>query len=176
MHKSFRVPMNGIASKHGFPEDDIIWRYLVEYSLCILYAHTFSVHVHDTTTNPFIRLQTNSNDLFMSASAFLSAATVAHAFRIPTKVTGFGSTPSCCISSYSSNPFCPYPHFTYATITALQPTTSQVGILLKTLEASSMLPHLAYMSTRLVATNISDSYPRCMIGEWICLPSEVQLH
>ncbi len=107
--------MNGIASKHGFPEDDIIWRYLVEYSLCILYAHTFSIHVHDTIMNPFIRLQTNSNDLFMSVSAFLSAATLAHAFRIPTKVTGLGSTPSCCISSYSSNPFCPYPHFTYAT-------------------------------------------------------------
>ncbi len=83
MCKSFRVPMKGIASKQGIPEDDIIWRYLVEYSLRILYAHMFSIHVHDTATNPFIRLQTNLNDLFMNAYASLSAATLAHAFRIP---------------------------------------------------------------------------------------------
>ncbi len=100
-----------------------------------------------------------------------SAATLAQAFRIPTKVTGTGFTPSCCICWYSPNAFRPCPHFTCPKIIALQETTSCVGILLNTFQASSMFPHLAYMSTRLLDTKTSDSKPHLIICEWMRLPS-----
>jgi hypothetical protein len=74
---------------------------------------------------------------------------LAHAFNTPTKVTRFGSKPSCCTCQNSSSAFRPWPYFTCANTMTFQVTTSQDGILLNTLQASSMLPHFAYMSTKL---------------------------
>jgi hypothetical protein len=78
--------------------------------------------------------------------------TLAHAFSTHTKVTGLGHTPSCCICQNSSSTFCPSPHFTCPNIMAFQVITFQNGILLNTLQASSMLPPFAYMSTKLLHT------------------------
>ncbi len=79
-----------------------------------------------------------------------SAIKLAHAFGTPTNVTEFGCTPCCCIHQYSSSAFCPCPYFTCPNIMVLQVTTSRDGILLNTLQASSRLPHFAYMSTKLL--------------------------
>ncbi|CAM6020004.1 unnamed protein product [Sphagnum balticum] len=51
----------------------------------------------------------------------------------------------------------PYPCIANPPSMAFQETTSRVGSLLKTVHASSMLPHLAYISTRLLPTKTSDS-------------------
>jgi len=45
------------------------------------------------------------------------------------------------------------------------------GILLNTLQASSMLPHFAYMSTKLLPTKTSNSQPVWMSCLWTSLPS-----
>ncbi len=77
---------------------------------------------------------------------------LAHAFSAPKKVTEFAHTLSCCICRNCSSEFYPYPHFTCPNVMAFQETTSQDGILLKTVQASSMLPHFAYMSIKLLHT------------------------
>jgi hypothetical protein len=51
----------------------------------------------------------------------------------------------------------PWPCMAYPPNRALQDTTSRDGILLNTLHASSILPHLAYMSTKLFPKNTLDS-------------------
>jgi hypothetical protein len=84
-----------------------------------------------------------------------SATRLAHA----TKVTELGCTPSCCFCQAISSVFCPWLHFTCPNIKAVEVTTSRDGILLNTLWASSMLPHLAYMSTRLHPTKTWPSHP-----------------
>jgi hypothetical protein len=52
---------------------------------------------------------------------------------------------------------------------AFQLNTSQDGILLNSLQASLMLPHFAYLSTKLLPTKTSDSQPFKMICSWTCL-------
>ncbi len=91
-----------------------------------------------------------------------SAITLSYAFSIPTKVTEFGHTPSCCICRNSSSAFCLAYIFTCPNIMVLQVTTTWDGILLNTPQASSRLPHFAYMSTKLFPTKISDLQPLWM--------------
>jgi hypothetical protein len=99
--------------------------------------------------------------------------TLVHAFSIPRKVAKSGCTPSCCICQNSSSAFCPYLSFTCPNIMAFQVTTSQDGILSNTLQASSILPHFAYMSSKLVPTKTSDSHPLWMIYSWAHLSSSM---
>jgi hypothetical protein len=54
---------------------------------------------------------------------------------------------------------------------AFQVTIFWDGILLHTLQASSRLPHFAYMSMKLLPTKTSESYPLWMICSWAHLPS-----
>ncbi len=77
------------------------------------------------------------------------ATILAHAFSTPKKARESGCTLSFCICWNSSSTFCPCLDFTCANIMAFQVTTSQDGILSNTLQDSSMLPHFAYMSTKL---------------------------
>ncbi len=51
-----------------------------------------------------------------------SPSTLAQAFRTPTKVIVFGSTPSCCIWWNKFNATCPSPHFTFSNIMAVHET------------------------------------------------------
>ncbi len=51
----------------------------------------------------------------------------------------------------------PWPCMAYPPSRAFQDTTSRDGILLNTLQALSILPHLAYMSTKLFPENTLDS-------------------
>ncbi len=53
----------------------------------------------------------------------------------------------------------------------VQVTIFQDGILLNTLQASSRLPHFAYLSTKLFPTKTSDSQPLWMSCSWTSLPS-----
>jgi hypothetical protein len=73
-----------------------------------------------------------------------------HMHSAPPKKSEFGHTLSCCICRNCSSEFYPYPHFTCPNAMAFQETTSQDGIFLKTVQASSMLPHFAYMSIKLL--------------------------
>jgi hypothetical protein len=86
------------------------------------------------------------------------AITLAHAFNTPTKVAKFDYTP-CCISQNKLNAFCPWLHCICPNIMVVQVTTSWDGILLNILQPSSMLPHFAYISTKLFPTNISSRPP-----------------
>jgi hypothetical protein len=88
-----------------------------------------------------------------------SARTLAHTFSTPTKVTGVGHTPSCCICQNSSSAFCPFLHVTYPNVITFQVTTTQHGSLLNTVWASSILPYLVYMLIRLLLTKIFKSHP-----------------
>ncbi len=47
------------------------------------------------------------------------------------------------------------------------------ALLLNTLPASSMLPHFAYVSTKLLPTKISESHPHSTICWWTHLPSSI---
>ncbi len=87
------------------------------------------------------------------------ATTLTHAPSTARKVLGTGCMPSCCICQKRSNALCPCPHFTYPRMTTFQETTLHVGILWNTLQASSILPHLANISTRLLPTQTFDSQP-----------------
>ncbi len=87
------------------------------------------------------------------------------------KVTESSCTPSCCIHGNSSSALWPCPHFTCPNIMVFQVTISCDGILLDTLPASSVHPHFAYMSTKLVPTKRSESHPLQMICSWAHLPS-----
>ncbi len=80
-------------------------------------------------------------------------------------------TSSYCIWLNSHSAFCPCQHFTCPNIMVLQVTTSWDGILLNTLQESSLLPQFAYMSTKLFATKTTDSKPLWMIRWWTHLPS-----
>jgi hypothetical protein len=51
----------------------------------------------------------------------------------------FNCTPSCCICKYSSIAFWPCPHFRCLIMMQIQETTLHVGILLNTLQVSSLL-------------------------------------
>ncbi len=88
----------------------------------------------------------------------LSVTMLAHAFNTPIKVTTFGYTSLYCIRWNNSNAFYPSPHFTCPhIIMAIQVTTFWNGILLSTIQVSSMFPHFAYMSTKLLDTKTLDS-------------------
>ncbi len=100
-----------------------------------------------------------------------SAATLAHALSTPMEVIWLGRPPSCCICWNSTNASWSCPHFICPNIIAVQETTLCNGILLNNLQASSMLLHLAYMSTRLFPTKMLDSQPLWTICWWIHLPS-----
>ncbi len=70
----------------------------------------------------------------------------------------------------SSKAFCPCLHFTCPNITTFQVTTSQDGIFLNTVQASSMLPHFVYMSNKILHTKTSYSQPFWMCCSWTSLP------
>jgi len=82
-----------------------------------------------------------------------SVAALVHAFSKPTMMTVSCSAPSHCICGDSSNAFNLCPHFTCPRIMEFQVTTSHTAMLLNALCASTMVPHLAYMSIRLLPTN-----------------------
>ncbi len=87
-------------------------------------------------------------DLFLNMSSLINSSTLAHALSIPTSLQGSDCTLSCCISQYGCNTFCPCPNFTCPNIMALQETTVCLGMHPVEHSASSMLPHLAYISTK----------------------------
>jgi len=68
-----------------------------------------------------------------------------------------------------SSAFCPCPHFMCPNIMASQVTTFHDGLLVNTCQAASMLPHFAYMSTKLFPTKTSDSKPLWMSCSWTSL-------
>jgi hypothetical protein len=75
---------------------------------------------------------------------------LAYAFSNLTKVWESGCTPSCCILLKYFQCLPPSFAFSHVPISGrTKVTTSQDGILLNTHQASSTLPHFAYMSTRL---------------------------
>ncbi len=99
-----------MCQDHGTPSNHVMTSHTVEHSPSILYAPTFGVHVNKSITHKYIRLIT----IMICLWAFLPssrAATIAHAFSSPTKVTCTGCTPLHCISQNSSNAFCACPHF-----------------------------------------------------------------
>jgi hypothetical protein len=63
------------------------------------------------------------------------------------------------------------PTFTCAHIMVIQVTTFWIGILLNILQAFSMVPYFAYMSTKLLPTKTFESHPIRMIYSWTCMPS-----
>jgi len=144
-------------------------------SLNTLLASSMLPHFAYMSTKLFPINTSESHPLWMICSwAHLpssSATKLAHAFTTPTKVTESGFTPSCCICENSSSAFCPCAHFPCHNIMAFQVTPSRDGILFNTLWASSIMPHLAYISTRLHPTKASPSQPLWIICSWTCLPS-----
>jgi hypothetical protein len=111
----------------------------------------FLIKTSDTQPFPLICSWT---DLPSSSTTML-----AHAFCSPRKVTESGHALSCLHLLKFAFAFYPCPPFTCPNIMVDEVTTFQDGILLKTLAAPLMLPHFAYMSTKLLPTKTSDSQP-----------------
>jgi len=109
------------------------------------------------------------NNLLMNTPAPFKGNYAGTGNQHPTKVIESGNTPSYCICPNSSSAFYPCPHFTCPNIMVLQVTTSQNSILLKTVQTSSRLPHLAY--TKLLPTKTSASKPLWMMWWWTRWPS-----
>jgi hypothetical protein len=99
----------------------------------------------------------------MNTPAFFGVATLAHAFSTPTKLREFHCTLSCYIYQNSSSSFCPCLQFKYPDIMPVQETTSSDGIFSDTLQASSLLPHFARRSSKLLLIKTSNSQPLRMI-------------
>jgi hypothetical protein len=107
----------------------------------------------------------------------LRATTLTHAFSTPPKVTRSGCKPSSCIHWNNSSALCPGPQFTCANNMAFQQTTFREDIVLNTLQASSTLPHLAYMSTKLLPTKVTNLQPLQSAHEQTCpLPVHLGWH
>ncbi len=123
----------------------------VKKFLCILYAPTFGTHVkwpvHEHTY--LLRVQTCLHMHFALPKRWQSLA---------------ARTPLLCICWNRSNAFCTSPHFTYPIIMEYQETTSCNDIPLNTLLASSMLPHLAYMSMRLLRFHTHNPFEYSLHG------------
>jgi hypothetical protein len=84
---------------------------------------------------------------------FSSAMKLAHSFKIPTKLIMFDSIPSYCISLNNDSTFYPCPHFTSLSIMEFEAMAFHIGsIILNIFHASIMLPHLLYMSMKLLPT------------------------
>ncbi len=132
----------GTSSKYGSPSYHILrWHPPCSYML----------HTCQPSYSPQ-RPQT-PNHFEMSAHEHICPRQVQscwHMHSAPPKKSEFGHTLSCCICRNCSSEFYPYPHFTCPNAMAFQETTSQDGIFLKTVQASSMLPHFAYMSIKLL--------------------------
>ncbi len=125
------------------------------------YISTKPLPTKTETLNP--KTPTTLNDLLMNTPAFFGVATLAHAFSIPTKLREFCCTLSCYIYQNSFSAFCPSLQFKCPDIMPVQETTSSDGILSDTLQASSMLPHFAHRSSKLLLTKTSNSQPLQMI-------------
>jgi len=129
------------------------------HTLSSTYTSTFCMHV-----NKLLPKKTSDSKPLLIICSWTywhssSITTLAHAFSTLTKVTGSSHTSSCCICWNSCSAFWPCPHFRCPKIMAFQLNTSLDGILLNSLQASLMLPHFAYLSTKLLPTKTSDSQP-----------------
>jgi len=102
--------------------------------------------------------------------AFIHQTCMATSWQKAKKATSFCCTPSH-ICSKCLRASLPCPCMAHPPSMAFQVTTSWDAILLITLQASSMLPHFAYMSTKLFSTMTSDSQPLWMICSWAHLAS-----
>ncbi len=94
-----------------------------------------------------------------------------YADRTKTKVRSSGSMSSLHICLKCSRALLPCPCIANPASMAFQDTKFFDGILLNTLQASSMLPHFAYMVTRLLPTTLSDSQLLWIICSWAHLPA-----
>jgi hypothetical protein len=145
----------------NIPRDHVMWGHLVEHSQSLLRATTLGIHVNEATPYKTIWLRTTLNDLLIGKPALFKCQ-LAHAFNTPTNMTVFGHTPSHVafvdidpmpvpmpmfhMSWYDNSP---WDHVVWAHLVKHSPSF---------LHASSMLPHLAYMSTKLFSTKTFDSY------------------
>ncbi len=143
MFKRFlMMPMYGTCSKYGIPRGHIS-RWHFEHSPSILHAPTFCIHVNQSTPHKDIQIPSNMNNLLMSTSSlFKCKNTGTLCIQHSHKGNRFGCTPSWFICQNSSSNLCPCPHFRYPNIMVVHVTTSQDGILLNTLQASSMCSHI----------------------------------
>jgi hypothetical protein len=149
-----------MSHNHGTPSNGVMHRHPIEQSPNILYTPTFGIHVNQTITHKDIRLVASLDDLFVHMPTLFTCHIVGKCMcKTPTKVARLGSTPSNYICRYNVNACCLWPHFTCPKIMALKVTILHVGIMLNILQAFLMLPHLAYMSTRLLLKNTFESKP-----------------
>jgi hypothetical protein len=105
-----------MSQYQGSPSDHISRWHLVEYSVSILHAPTFGIHVNQATPHKDIGLTPTLNYLFMSPSAPSAASSahkLAHALSSGTKVHLSGVVPFCCISWKSSTVFSCCPTLAY---------------------------------------------------------------
>jgi hypothetical protein len=137
---SLPSPIHGTSSNYSSPTDHISRWWLVEHSPSILCATTFRNTCQPTFPHKDIRLTITLIDPLVNTSALFKHTYGGTCIQHPIKVIEIGSTP-CCICWNSSSSFCP--QFTCPNIMAVQVVTFWDGILLNTLQASSMLPHFA---------------------------------
>ncbi len=161
-----------MSQHQGISSDHISIRWIL---LNTLQASSMLPHFAYMSTNLFPTKIIDIQPLWIICSWTLlpssSSTTLAQAFSTPTKVTESSCTPSCCIHQNISRAFCPCPHFTCPSIMVVQVATSQHGILLNSLQASSRLPNFAYMSTSVLLTKRSELQPVWMSCSWTSLQS-----
>jgi hypothetical protein len=148
------------------------------WTLC---KHPPCSHILHTCQPGYSRKTSDSQPLWIICSwvslPSFRATTPAHAFSTPPKVTRSGCKPSSCIHWNNSSALCPRPQFTCPNNMGFQQTTFREDILLNTLQETSILPHLAYMSTKLLPTKVTNLQPRQSAHEQACpLPVHLGWH
>lgn len=148
MLKSFLTRLiHGKSSKHGSTRDNIAQGNFVEHSPSILHAPQIW---HECQQDYFSQryLTQNHFEQCFEWSAhqhtwpLLSATAMAQHSALPQTWKGFGCTLSCRICCNTWTAICLCLQLTYSNIITLQETISHKGVLLNTVQASSMLKFL----------------------------------
>ncbi len=158
-----------MSQYHGNRSDDISRWHLVEHLPTILNALAFCIHVNQATPHIDIKLQTILNDLLMNMHALFKRNHTSTCIQHPPQK--WQSPTAHLLVANNSYAFWPWLHFTCPNTMVIQVMIFQDGILLNTLQASSMLPHFAYMLTKLLHKKTSISKPLWTICWWTHLPS-----
>jgi hypothetical protein len=157
---------------HGIPLDHISRWHLVEHFPSVLHAHIR----HTCQLSYFPQTQLNPIHLQQSAHEHAGHLQVQWHWHMHSALpwkSESGRTPSCWICWNSFSAFCACPHFTCPKIITFQVNILRFFLFLEHSVASSMLPHFAYMSTKLLPTKTSALQPLWMICSWVCLLSSI---
>jgi len=132
---------------------------------------TLCIHVKQVIAHKNIWIPSTLNNVLMSMHALFKQNDVDTCIQHLHKKIELTCTPSCCNCQNNSISLYHWQHFICPNTMAVQVRTSWDEIFLNVFQASSTLPHFAYMLTKLLPTKASYSQPFWMSCLWTILLS-----